>query len=239
MRYKKRNDPFDSYFEKMARHQKMMMFSTTRGSAKPSIQNMFGEVTFPRRNTFRQKPYGMLGWVSLLWSLVLFGSTAAAFAPLPPSPSISRHPRCNVGTVGNNNVPKRITVGKWATPARNTQLQMIGRMFRRDRNRRGVKTLEPEEETKRAQKTKKKQTPEPLWRVMLYGTEWQPDIVARILASTIPALDRRAAFELCTHARFAGKVALVVTTKKQAEMYSLALQRKGLPVTIEPYDVER
>ena len=38
---------------------------------------------------------------------------------------------------------------------------------------------------------------------------------------------------------FAGKVALVIAPKKQAEVYCLGLQRRGLPVTIEPHDVHR
>ena len=74
---------------------------------------------------------------------------------------------------------------------------------------------------------------------MLHGTEWQPEIVARLLPRVIPQLDRMAAYELAVSARYNGKVALIITRRKQAEAHCLGLQRLGLPVTMEPHDVER
>ena len=121
-----------------------------------------------------------------------------------------------------------------------TQLYMIGRLFRRRRQGNRVQTLEEQEQQTT---TEKKQVPrrEPQYRLILYSTEWQPNIVARILAKTIPQIDRRFGFDLCTRARSAGNagVTVVITTQKQAEIYLLLLRREGLPVTIEPYDVER
>ena len=55
------------------------------------------------------------------------------------------------------------------------------------------------------------------------------------------SINRMAAYELCLFAKStpAQKVLLVLATKKQAEQYCLRLRRKGLPVTIEPHDIER
>lgn len=116
------------------------------------------------------------------------------------------------------------------------QLNMVGRLFRRNTKKKSVQTLE-REQTKKEEK--KQKAPEQLWRVMLYNTEWQPDITARLLVRVIPALNRAAAYELVCRARGMGKVALVIARKKQAEGYCLGLQRLGLPATIEPHDVER
>ena len=51
--------------------------------------------------------------------------------------------------------------------------------------------------------------------------------------------DRMVAYELAVSARYNGKVALIITRQKQAEAHCLGLQRLGLPVTMEPHDVER
>jgi ATP-dependent Clp protease adapter protein ClpS len=119
-----------------------------------------------------------------------------------------------------------------------TQLNMIGRLFRRSSsNKKRVKTLERETEPPATKQEKKDR--KPYYRVMLHSTEWQPEIVARLLPRAIPALDRVAAFELCLSARYNGKVALIITRKKQAEEYCMALQRLGLPSTIELHDIER
>mmetsp|Transcript_57332 Transcript_57332/g.66216 ORF Transcript_57332/g.66216 Transcript_57332/m.66216 type:complete len:181 (-) Transcript_57332:265-807(-) len=110
----------------------------------------------------------------------------------------------------------------------------FNRVFRRGRKK--VQVLEKEEK----KVTKKEDKPEPtkFYRVMMYNNEYQPNIVAKVLATTIPSLDRGAAYELCTYARTYGKVAVVITTQKQADMYSVLLQRKGLPTTVELYDVK-
>jgi len=113
------------------------------------------------------------------------------------------------------------------------ELQMSGwqRIFRRGKKK--VQTLERESDI--ITTTKKKKEPEPLWRVMFHNSEYMPDRVALVLASIFPTLDRRAAFELCTRARSMGKVAVVITSKKQAEFYCMALNRQGLTATIEPH----
>ena len=111
---------------------------------------------------------------------------------------------------------------------------MLGGLFRRSRNRK-VRTLERE----KVKEDKKAEEKDPLFRVMLYNTEYQPEITARLVARTIPVLNRAVAFELATRARAAGKVPLIVTPKKQAEVYCVGLRRRGLPATIEPHDVER
>ena len=118
-----------------------------------------------------------------------------------------------------------------------TELNMIGRFFRRDRSntKRGVKTLEREKrETKKQEKSR-----DPIFRVMLYATEAQPEIVARIVAKVIPSINRMAAYELCVYAKStpAQKVLLVLASQKQAEQYCLRLRKRGLPVTIEPHEV--
>ena len=118
------------------------------------------------------------------------------------------------------------------------KLNMIGRLFGRSRNRKRVRTLEKETEPPATKKEEKPRKP-PLFRVMLQGTEWQPEIVAKLLPRAIPQLDRMAAYELAVSARYNGKVALIITRQKHAETHCLALQRLGLPATMEPHDVER
>jgi len=107
------------------------------------------------------------------------------------------------------------------------------RIFRRSSKNR-VQTLE-REETDATTATPEKKKKDPLWRVMFYNSEYLPDRVAKVLAKIFPTLDRRAAFELCTRARSVGKVAVIITSKKQAEMYCLTMQRQGLTATIEPH----
>jgi ATP-dependent Clp protease adapter protein ClpS len=102
------------------------------------------------------------------------------------------------------------------------------RVFRRGKQKK-VQTLE------RPPETEKKKDPVRLYRVMYHNSEYMPDRVARVLAKVFPTLDRRAAFELCTNARSVGKVAVVITGKKQAETYCMALLRQGLTATVEPH----
>ena len=81
------------------------------------------------------------------------------------------------------------------------------------RGRKKLQVLEREEK-KVTNKKEDKQEPTKFYRVMMYNNEYQPNIVAKVLATTIPSLDRRAAYELCTSARTSGKVAVVITTQK-------------------------
>ena len=118
-----------------------------------------------------------------------------------------------------------------------TALNMIGRIFRRNNKTRGVKTLERSKEDTKKQQLKKK---EPMYRVMMYATEIQPEIVARIVAQVIPSLNRMVAYELCLMAKAtpSQKVLLVLINQKQAELYCLRLRKRGLPVSIELHDDE-
>lgn len=161
---------------------------------------------------------------------LLFAATTEAFSSLPPPLFHSNH---HVTTKTRDPPP---SIGIGTANYYGTQLNVIGRLLRRGGRKKQVRTLE-KEDTK--QTTKRKKEKDPMWRVMLYSTEYQPDIVAKILASVIPVLDKRVGFELCTMARSMGKVPLVVTRKKEAEVYCVLLQKYGLPVTIEPHDVER
>mmetsp|Transcript_13818 Transcript_13818/g.34719 ORF Transcript_13818/g.34719 Transcript_13818/m.34719 type:complete len:160 (-) Transcript_13818:19-498(-) len=98
--------------------------------------------------------------------------------------------------------------------------------------RRGVKTLEPE--TAKPD-TEKDEPPKQLWRLMYYHTDYMPESIARVLAKLVPSLDRRTAYELCCHARMAGKVPLLVTTQGDVERYRDILLQYGLKATAEPY----
>ena len=111
---------------------------------------------------------------------------------------------------------------------------MIGRLFGRQRDKqRKVKTLE-EPDVKKDVDEKTDDKPPPSYRLMLYGSEGDPSIVAKRVAKVIPSIDRQFAFEICLQARYVGKVQLMVLeNKKQAEMYCLGLQRQGLRSTIE------
>ena len=118
---------------------------------------------------------------------------------------------------------------------------MIGRFFgggrQRDKQRR-VKTLE-EPDIKKDVDEKTDDKP-PSYRLMLYGSEGDPSIVAKRVAKVIPSIDRRFAFEICLQARYVGKVQLLLLdSKKQAEMYCLGLQRQGLRSTIEEITINK
>jgi len=114
------------------------------------------------------------------------------------------------------------------------QLQMksvLGRVFRRGKNR--LQTLE-KETTAESAAAKKRKDPEELWRVMFHNSEYMPERVAGVLTKVFP-ISRRAAFDICVRARSTGTVAVTVTNKKQAEKYCGALLRRGLTATIEPH----
>ena len=189
--------------------------------------------------TLYQKIEKMLVWTHFLLGSLLCIAPCLAFAPLVLAPGgqpSRRHETANIL------IPlEPIATVSTTTPTTSTQLAMIGRLFRRDRRKRVQTIIEQEEEesTKLDQPPTQQKAPDPVWRVILYNTEWQPEIVARILARTIPTLDRRIAFELCTQARMAGQVTLVITRKREAEGFCVRLQRQGLPVTMEPHGVER
>ena len=109
------------------------------------------------------------------------------------------------------------------------------RVFRR--GKKSVQTLEREAPPTKQQQEPKE--PKELWRVMFHNSEYMPDRVARVLARIVPTLDRRAAFELCSRARSVGKVPVVITTsKKEADMYCLAILQQGLTATVEPHPVD-
>ena len=191
--------------------------------------------------TLYQKIEKMIVWTHFLLGSLLCTASCLAFAPLvlvPGGQPSRRHETANIL------IPLEPTATVSPPPpptTTSTQLAMIGRLFRRDRRKRVQTIIEQEEEesTKLDQPPTQQKAPDPVWRVILYNTEWQPEIVARILARTIPTLDRRIAFELCTQARMAGQVTLVITRKREAEGFCVRLQRQGLPVTMEPHGVER
>ena len=108
---------------------------------------------------------------------------------------------------------------------------VLGRVFRRGKNR--LQTLE-KETTAESAAAKKRKDPEELWRVMFHNSEYMPERVAGVLTKVFP-ISRRAAFDICVRARSTGTVAVTVTNKKQAEKYCGALLRRGLTATIEPH----
>lgn len=182
--------------------------------------------------------FSLIAFVVVVFCLLLLppAPTATAFSP----PSLYRR---HDGLMDAMKTALPISGNPVATRSRSssssTELYMVGRLFRRAK-RKGVQTLEREEQST-TKKEKQQQPPDkdPVFRILLHNTEWQPEIVARIIAKIIPTLDRRVAYELCTAARLAGKVPLVIVPKKQAEAYYVRLRRKGLPVTMELHDVER
>lgn len=98
--------------------------------------------------------------------------------------------------------------------------------------RRGVRTLEPDTATP---DSTKEQEPKQLWRLVYHDCEYTPESIARVVAKLIPSLNRRTAYELCSHARMVGRVPLLVTTQKDAERYRDSLLRYGLTATVEPH----
>ena len=99
-----------------------------------------------------------------------------------------------------------------------------------------VRTLvrEPKKDSKQEQ-----EPPQRLYRLMYYDQcDYQPENVARILAKTIPSLDRRVAYELTSRARMQGAagVPLLLTTQKECDLYGALLTQYGLTTKVVPHN---
>ena len=129
---------------------------------------------------------------------------------------------------GVNNINYAVTT---ATNDNVELLQMkqslIGRAYRR-----GKKLLTREKEDTTT-KSKEKEEPEQLWRVMFHNSEYMPDRVARELTKVFP-ITRMTAFDICVRARSEGIVTVDICHKKQAEKYVRQLSKRGLVATIQP-----
>ena len=138
------------------------------------------------------------------------GTTTAvtAFSPAPPAPPAASRPRSTTALFGVRSAVRKVF-------------------------RRGVRTLEKEEKKKESEEETK---PEEMYRLVYHDScDYQPEGVARVLAKLLPMLDRRTAYELCSHARMAGKAPLLVTDRNNAERYALLLRQYGLTATVEPH----
>jgi ATP-dependent Clp protease adapter protein ClpS len=98
--------------------------------------------------------------------------------------------------------------------------------------KKGVTTIVKERTETKAEEKKNK---EEMWRVLLHNDEVHTfNYVIRSLTKVIGTLDRTAAFEICVQTHGIGKATVTKTWKKQAEQFSLGLQRQGLTVSISP-----
>ena len=163
---------------------------------------------------------GSLGVTAFSSSTVSVSSRVASLSEVPSRPisAVVRH--------------------KQRTPqlASTTRLDGVRSTIRRV-VRGAVRTLVREPKKKESQ-----QEPEPpprLYRLMYYDQcEYQPENVARILAKTIPSLDRRVAYELTSRARMQGTagVPLLLTTQKECELYGGLLTQYGLTTNVVPHN---
>jgi ATP-dependent Clp protease adapter protein ClpS len=99
-------------------------------------------------------------------------------------------------------------------------------------SKKGVQTITIE---KTETKAEEKKNEEKVWRVVLHNDEVHTfNYVIRSLTKVIGTLDRTASFEICVQTHGVGKATITKTWKKQAEQFSLGLQRQGLTVSISP-----
>lgn len=118
-----------------------------------------------------------------------------------------------------------------ASTVSSTQLYMSDRETTKT-TKKGVTTIVKERTETKAEEKKNK---EEMWRVLLHNDEVHTfNYVIRSLTKVIGTLDRTAAFEICVQTHGIGKATVTKTWKKQAEQFSLGLQRQGLTVSISP-----
>lgn len=130
----------------------------------------------------------------------------------------------------DNNIKQRLMTTP--TPIlSSTQLWMADQEKSR-KTKKGVSTIIAD---KIEEETEDEEIKEEMWRVVLHNDEVHTfNYVIRSLSKVVGTLDKKASFEICVETHGVGKATVTKTWKKQAEQFSLGLQRQGLTVSISP-----
>ena len=127
--------------------------------------------------------------------------------------------------------PARLARPQVSQQAPSTRLYMSDRDVSKS-SKKGVQTITIDKTETKAEEKKNK---EEMWRVVLHNDEVHTfNYVIRSLCKVVGTLDRTASFEICVQTHGVGKATITKTWKKQAEQFSLGLQRQGLTVSISP-----
>ncbi len=90
-------------------------------------------------------------------------------------------------------------------------------------------------ETTPREKTRRKMTTEPPYKVILHNDDYTPmDHVVKVLRKVIPRMNLRRAVSIMLEAHTKGKAVVTKCHKELAELYQEGLRAEGLIATIEP-----
>ncbi len=90
-------------------------------------------------------------------------------------------------------------------------------------------------ETTPREKTERKMTTEPPYKVILHNDDYTPmDHVVKVLRKVIPRMNLRRAVSIMLEAHTKGKAVVTKCHKELAELYQEGLRAEGLIATIEP-----
>jgi ATP-dependent Clp protease adaptor protein ClpS len=85
------------------------------------------------------------------------------------------------------------------------------------------------------EKTRRKMTAEPPYKVILHNDDYTPmDHVVQVLRKVIPRMNLRRAVSIMLEAHTKGKAVVTKCHKELAELYQEGLKAEGLIATIEP-----
>lgn len=89
--------------------------------------------------------------------------------------------------------------------------------------------------TKPRERTGRKQTTEPPYKVILHNDDYNPmEHVIEALIRVIPRMNERRAMSIMLQAHTEGKAVAAKAHKEVAELYREGLRSEGLTATIEP-----
>ena len=148
----------------------------------------------------------MIGWVCCCWI-----GRASSFSP-PQQPSL----------------PHRLSIRNAPSTPSSTSLYGVRSTVRKIFRRR---TLVKEDTSTKDDDTE----PPKMYRLMYFDDcDYGPENVARVIAKSVPSLNRRTAYHLVSYARENGKVPLLVNIDEgTAERSCALLRRNGLHATVE------
>jgi ATP-dependent Clp protease adaptor protein ClpS len=90
-------------------------------------------------------------------------------------------------------------------------------------------------ETAPQEKTRRKMTTEPPYKVILHNDDYTPmEHVVKVLRKVIPRMNLRRAVSIMLEAHTKGKAIVTKCHKELAELYQEGLKAEGLIATIEP-----
>jgi ATP-dependent Clp protease adaptor protein ClpS len=90
-------------------------------------------------------------------------------------------------------------------------------------------------ETTPREKTKRKMSTEPPYKVILHNDDYTPmEHVVKVLRKVVPRMNLRRAVSIMIEAHTKGKAVVTKCHKELAELYQEGLKAEGLIATIEP-----